>query len=310
MENMIGMWEASRGQKRPDTGDPFTQSDIVQGTLPKILEIAEHDIPLANVLDLSDVILHAEGPGAANGTPWLKSINWLTGTAYRNINALIATTMDLHGADGKAISRHIDLRLSGIAPGSLWIGMKIEPPENGLLPIDDHNPLEVILEQVSKLPEAIRFIDEEQVLPGINEIFPDPAMRDAELHALYRLTPSGNQHGIHTVNISTQAYSSAALGNRERVVLKNSLDKPKGVKKHGTFIGKVREADLDKTRIHLREVQNVGTIRCVIPEMTAEKSHLGKQVRVNGYYETDANDRPRLLYVEDMTPVGQENLKF
>lgn len=73
--------------------------------------------------------------------------------------------------------------------------------------------------------------------------------------------------------------------------------------KQGEFAGEVREFDLDKTRFHLRNVRNVGTIRCVMrldQGTDFAKAMLGEQVVVRGEYESDNEGRPRLLIVENI----------
>lgn len=123
-------------------------------------------------------------------------------------------------------------------------------------------------------------------------------MRDAALVSLYNFSPTGKR-GIHTLAISSKAHGSASLSLRERVVLRESFRRPHIEKlREGSFEGEVREADLDRTRFHLRTAD--GIIRCIMPVLHTEQARgmLGRPFRAIGKYDTDRDGRPRLLFVE------------
>jgi len=304
LENMV-----AEGLLAKDVGMNVTPEQVVNASIGQIMKIAEESLPLARVMDTSDLVLHAEGPGAAHDLPWVSALTWLTSTVETNLRRLSAALFDLHGADGKMLAKSLDLRLSGMAPGSIWIGVKLMPPPTDLLP-EDAALIDKLVSQVGKLPDITRFIDDEGLRPGIEEAIPDPAQRDVQLAALYRFSPTGRR-GIHTVEISSRESGSASLSQRERVVLHEAITKPDSRKSiEGSFIGSVREADLDKTRLHLRGVSGVGTLRCVMPTLTAENARmvLGSLVRAEGRYQTDPAGRPRLLFVERITPIEQRTL--
>ena len=113
LENMV-----AGGFLAKEHGIDVTPKSIVDTTFDQIIKIAEGSIPLANIMDKSDLIMHAEGPGAAHGMPWLSAINWMFSTAENGIKRLSSSFFDLSGADGKKLARNLDLRLPGIAPGS------------------------------------------------------------------------------------------------------------------------------------------------------------------------------------------------
>lgn len=304
LENMVGA-----GLLAKELGMDATPSRIVDASFSQIMKIAQESLPLARVMDESDLVLHAEGPGAMHDLPWLSSLNWITTTAASNLRHLSSSMLDLLGADGKALSKAIDLRLTGMAPGSLWIGVKMMPPPADLLP-EDGALFNTMLQQIGKLPEITRFIDDEGMSPGLEEISPDPALRDVQLSTLYRFSPTGKL-GIHTLEISSRDSGAASLSQRERVVLKEAIARPDSKKSiEGTFVGHVREADLDKTRLHLRGVEGIGTLRCVMPNLTAEnaRSLLGNLVRAEGRYQTDKDGKPRLLFIEQIIPIEQHSL--
>lgn len=269
-------------------------------------ELYSQSYALGQLLDNSDIVFHAEGPGAAQGLPWLSALNKILGNAEKSLRALSATALDLLGTDGKRLSKEIDLRLTGLAPGSLYAGIKFMPPAADLLP-EDAEVIRIVSEGATQLPNVARFIDDEGLRPGIEEASPDPAVRDIQLITLMNLSPTGKS-GIHTLGISSAMYGESSLGQRERVVLRQVLSRPDTRRAQpGSFIGEVREADLDKTRIHLRDVKDIGSLRCVLRELTVDDGRqlLGRRIRVSGHYLTDRAGRPRLLYVDSIDPVPE-----
>jgi hypothetical protein len=309
LENMVGMAVNAKA-----AGLHLSTEQIVEPTLAKIVEIAEQHFPLARVLDHSDLVLHAEGPGAEQAMPWLSALNWMTLTAESNIRKLATAFFDMKGADGRVLSRKIDPRLTGIAPGSLWVGVKLEGIDDLIMGIPDEADGSTLADELHQLPRLIRFIDDEGMRAGIEEASPDPAMRDISLSTLLRFTPTGRK-GIHTLDLVSRTEGSASLSQRERVVLKEVLDKPRMLaSRSGSFVGEIREADLDKTRMHLRGVEGIGTLRCVVPQLNAEQARLllGRRVRAVGNYQVDRDGKPRLMCVErfEEVPVQQSEIRF
>jgi len=301
LENMVGA-----GLLAKELGMEITPAKIVGASFSQIMKIAHESLPLARVMDESDLVLHAEGPGATHDLPSLSALNWITVTAERNLYKLSSLMLDLLGADGNTLSRAIDLRLTGVAPGSLWVGVKMMPPPADLLP-EDGALINAMAQEIGKLPEITRFIDDEGMRPGLEEVSPDPALRDVQLSTLYRFSPDGKR-GIHTLEISSRDSGAASLSQRERVVLKEAIARPDTKKStEGSFVGHVREADLDKTRLHLRGVEGIGTLRCVMPNLTADnaRSLLGNLVSAEGRYMTDKNGKPRLLVIERIKSIEQ-----
>lgn len=299
LENMVGLAVNAK-----EAGLNLTTEQVVEPTLAKIVEIAEQHFPLAKVLDNSDLVLHAEGPGAAHVMPWLSALNWVTTTAEANIRKVAAAFFDMKGANGRSLARKIDPRLTGIAPGSLWIGIRLEGVSDQIMGVDAVTDGPSLADELHQLPGLIRFIDDEGMRAGIEEAAPDPAMRDISLAALLRFAPTGRR-GIHTLELVSPTEGLASLGQRERVVLKEVLDKPSMLaSRAGSFVGEIREADLDKTRIHLRSVEGIGTLRCVVPELNADQARalFGRRVRAVGSYQVDRSGKPRLMFVERFEP--------
>lgn len=303
LENMVGF--AMSAQK---AGLNYSPEQVVNTTFGRIIELAEQHFPLSKVLDDSDIVLHAEGPGASNSMPWLAALNWVTQTAEQNLRSLAIAFFDMRGAEGKKIVKNMDPRLTGIAPGSLWVGIKLDSASDPFFgePIDG---AESLTETVRNLPAIARYIDDEGMRKGVEDVSPDPALRDISLGALLKFAPTGRK-GIHTLEIATNGQGLVSLGQRERVVLREALQKPVLQQaRSGSFVGQIREADLDKSRFHLRSVKDIGTLRCAVKDLSAaDMSRLfGKFVRVVGSYQTDKSGKPRMMLVERFEPVGDQH---
>lgn len=139
------------------------------------------DFQLARVLDTSDLVVHAEGPALRDALPSLRAATWLCGVADRQLRNLIMATMDLAEHTRRVLSRNINLRLTGLAPGSLYAGFKLQAPPDDLFDGADDAGFQMAREALQALPSVPQFIGDEAILDGIRERLPDPAMRDASL---------------------------------------------------------------------------------------------------------------------------------
>lgn len=269
------------------------------------------DLPFARLLDTSDILLHAEGPDACDVLPTLHAVNWLCQTAEKQLKLLAKATFDLSDADASRLSKNIDLRLTGLAPGSIYAGFRLQEPESSSLFDSETEPVfTLIKDTISRLPDIPGFIGDETISAGIREAIPDSAIRDAMLNAAMHLAPSG-RIGIHTVELSSPLTHrpKAELSQRERIVIREALKRPKLTSpKTGSFIGQIREIDLDAKRFHLRGIKDCGTLRCILPDHYKEsdyKAILGDMTKITGSYEEDKNGKPRLLLVENIERIPQ-----
>jgi hypothetical protein len=284
-------------------------SGVIEGFYAKLSEIYSENYPLAHVMDISDIVLHAEGPAASNTTPALHAFNWLTTLAEKQLLALATATFQLNDENAKKLVKQIDLRITGLAPGSLYVGFKLQEPVTSGLFSEIEDPVFVsIRDAIHKLSDIPNYVGDEKINEEINEAIPDIAIRDALLTAAMRLAPTG-KIGIHTIELfsPTEKRPSTELSQRERVVLREALKRPKlSSPKTGAFVGEIREIDLDVQRFHLRGVKGFGTLRCFFPEKLKEnetKGLLGSHVEVLGSYEEDKNGRPRLMSVSEIKEI-------
>ncbi|QQE86942.1 hypothetical protein [Azotobacter chroococcum] len=280
-------------------------ADAIEFLQRNLQVLYEEEMPLAKIYDNSDLVFHAEGPTTSSSMPGLHAFNWLCNSAEKQIRVLARSIFELSNNNAKILANKLDLRFSGFAPGSIYAGFTL-PTLPSIMGSDEiemiHHTLKVAVRQLPAIPE---FICDETISRGIADLIPDPALRDASLEAVFRLSPTGRA-GIHTIDISSPDANQSALTVRERVVLREVLAKPiKASRKFGRFVGEVREIDLDSGRFHLRNIESIGTLRCVMPEVTSEtgKKLLGNYVMVEGDYESDASGRPRLMFSTHVKPI-------
>ena len=278
--------------------------DPVSPYMTMLREIYREEMPVARLLDNSDLILHAEGPSLRDAKPGLKAVNWICTTAERQIRLLATSIIDMASTDLRRAARMLDLRLSGLAPGSLYAGFRLEQPDTGMFEEEDRELFDQIRMAIHSVARVPAFIEDERVSAGLSEAITDPATRDAAMEAAYRLSPTGRL-GIHTVDVSAPDVGVGSLSQRERVVLKAALVNPVRTNLRGVFVGEAREVDMDANRIHLRNIEGIGALRCVVPPMTRDeaKIFIGSLVRVEGTYDTDKEGRPRLLRAEHISAI-------
>lgn len=305
--------EAVRNQwpDAPDDIDAFLDGTPYMALLDKLYG---EDFQLSRLMDCSDLIFHAEGPAAADAMPQLKAINWLCAGVDRNLRRLAEAVLQMHSDIANRLAGAIDLRLTGMAPGSLYLGFSLAPPAeilSGMSAGEEESSFVMIRDAIRGLPTVPRFIRDEDIDDGILEAIPDPALRDASLTASYHLAPTGKM-GIHTIEIGRPDAQPAALSQRERVVLRDiAMKRPLMRNRHsGVFVGELREVDLDANRFHLRHIPEIGNLRCVMPLNVDDiRQWIGRGSRVEGVYETDGHDRPRLMQVQKIEPYQtQQNL--
>lgn len=306
LENMV-----AEGLIAASVGVDASPAQIVEASREMLLDVIHTSLPLAKIMDESDLVLHAEGPSVKDASPKLAAFNWLTTTAERAIRKMSGNIFDLSSRDAKTLSNALDLRLTGLARGSLYAGFSIESPEADLINPEDEPVIRSVREAVRRLPEVSEFIQDERVSPEIVDFIDDPAQRDTAMMALYRLSPTGKV-GIHTVDIASPGRRASTLSQRERVVLREELTAPTGRdRKPGIFVGEVREIDLDAQRFHLRGVQSIGHLRCASHALNKveAKKLLGEYVRVQGDYESNRQGVPRLMIVHsfEILPRASQN---
>jgi hypothetical protein len=295
----------------------IAQSDraaLIARNQERLASLYSTQLPLASVMDRSDLVFHAEGPSAKEFASVSGSVAWLCAEAERRLRQLGLSALGLTGEAAEAAEADIRILLNGLAPGSLYLGfsvasarMESTPGGEDLLGSLDSDSLIAVRSAIKELPEIPRFVGDQTIEADVVEAFEDPGVRDALLMAAFHLAPTGKR-GIHTIQISSPGSRSpsSALTNRERVVLRETAVRRPLMRKtkEGSFVGEFREVDLDTKRFQLRNVGgDISTLRCAMAHLSADlaRSYIGRGVRVEGLYEEDRHGRPRLLEVQSIS---------
>jgi hypothetical protein len=259
----------------------------------------------AHLRDSSDLVVRAEGPGASPDGPSLRSFAWLSDHMRDQLGKLRKAVLPLTEADAKTM-RNLGWVFTGYAPGSIMMGFALRgvgATSGGA----EQAAFEMLRNAAQSVAAIPRHIGESELSEGLAEEITDPALRDAAIVAAWNLSPTAKS-GISTVEVSSKTGEHGSLSLHERSVLKQSVVSPLFRKtESGSFEGELRAADLDKRRLVLRDVRDVGTIRCAInPELADQaKAYFGKKVRVFGKYEADRNGTPRMMRVERIVEAAE-----
>lgn len=282
--------------------------DTLQPYYKMLEELLVQDFAIAEVRDNSDLILRVEGT-AFDENPRLQLVTSIFENVTTQVTDLTKVILGLW-ADGRVTPKAIDLGLTGIAKGSLVVGLSAQPNSSetrGKL-LGENDTL------VDSTKKALRIIDEvahsvyrdsESVsVEEVSEIIVDPKIRDAALVAVQRISPSGRR-GIETVSVSGHDDSApATLTSEHRRAIRESLFKPVLRGEVLEFTGEVREIDLDARRFDLRGIadEQVRDVRCAYRNFgdISPKRLLGARVRVQGLVERTADEVPRLMSVTDI----------
>jgi hypothetical protein len=270
----------------------------------KIEALYENEMPWAQLMDDSDLVVRMTGPAVDRSSPMLSAVSG----AFDDIRAQITrVTKAIIGLSPDDAHRkgNLELALSGIARGSLVVGVRVMKPSEtaeGAGLFGDDDPLyRSVKEAVRQIAVVTQFVSEDGLDQAVRQRITDPAVRDALTVAAQRLSPSGKR-GITEVTLySPEARERAhRLTPTVRRALSAELRRPIRPEHRRTVEGVVREIDLDARRFELRRVRGQGSIRCIYPEdlgLQAVK-WLDKKLKVNGQVELGPNGEPRLLMVE------------
>jgi hypothetical protein len=257
--------------------------------------IYERDIPLAKLADQSDILLHVRGPSATGPSPRVSVLTRLLTSTRDQVTRL---AKQLGGVTTVRVPTSLDMGFVGVAGGSLFVGFSADGSSEG-----------------DSTREAVRLISEASTLVANNgsvaelaQTIHDPAARDMALAAVRHLSPSG-QIGIreieilgkqvaHQVSLTTETRRHARGIMAQRIVSTTSRSE--------TFVGTVREVDLDASRFEIRNVEgNIEDIRCAHElEESEVKSLVDRRVRVAGTAEYGPKGTVRLLWVDEVELLG------
>jgi len=282
-------------------------SDASKYYLELLRKLYEEEFPFAQIADSSDLVARYVGPALLLHDPSISLVTGVFSSLRKEIRSIAKSIAGLSDARLKWPSE-LDPNISGIAQGSLVVGISVPPPsadeytgQGQLEGVSDQLFL-TVKSAVKSISSIAKYIEKDGINEDISQEFPDPAIRDTVMVAASRLSPTGKK-GIDSVSfIGSEDSQPVALTPQSRKTLNQSLRQPIKVEGAGDFEGVVREIDLDACRFEIRNVKAHGSIRCVYSSQMNEivKNILDSRIEVKGSYETYENQRPRLITVDEI----------
>ena len=291
--------------------------DVAQPYLDLINDLYRDECQFAQLVDDADLIVRYSGPAISLG-PTMSMFTSVCRDLRTQIQGVAKAIFGLSVDEPHAAARGARLRwpsaldplLSGLAHGSLVVGVRIQSPEEDarahqteLAGVSDS-----IVESVRTAVKNIATVSRHVGDGGIDEDaiqaeLPDPAIRDTVLVAAAKLAPTGRKQ-YQSVSFYSQDDATPAreLTAASRRVLNRAVARPVRTSQEGSFEGVIREVDLDARRFEIRRVANAGAIRCMYQSEAHElvRHNLDARVRITGQYETLAGHQPRLIAVSSL----------
>lgn len=267
------------------------------------------DFPLARLKATSDLIIHAEDSTANTDAPQLRAVNWLGRTVRTQFTKLAAAALPVSDSIALNLAKHAQWGITGLVPGSMYMGFALERPEAPRgFEESDKRAYDLIVDAARSVSIVPQFVGQDGVNSELAEAITDPSLRDAAMMAALHLSPT-KASAFDSVEIYAPGGANGTLHLRERVALRHALIKPMmRQKKEGTFVGELNEIDLDSSRFQLRNISQVGTLRCVMEFSREHARHwLGQRVKVTGIFDTDLTGRPRLMRVNNIEVLDEQS---
>ena len=299
--------------------------EITQPYLDLLGSLYRDEFVFAQLIDTSDLVVRFTGPAVSSVDPTVTIVTSLFNTLRDQIRGVTKSIIGLSGDENVKWPSELDPHLSGLAHGSLVVGISIHPPDEGSnygqvkVPGVSLEVVESIRGAVRSIATVARHVHEDRIDENaIQSDFPDPAIRDTVMVAASKLAPSGRK-GYDSVAFyepRETGVEAPLLTVRSRRMLNQSLTRSVRVSGQGSFEGVVRAIDLDTRRFEIRNVKDIGAIRCMYEPSQQEsaKNVLDRRIRVDGNYETMENQKPRLIAVTSIkvldAPIQQDNLKL
>ena len=302
-----GQMVAARTLANNNGADP---DGVERPYLDLLNELYRNEFLFAQLVDTSDLVARFEGPALSGRDPTVSIVTSMFSTLRKQIQGIAKSIAGLESDERVRWPMEFEPHLSGVAPGSLVVGLRIQSPNTDTtitqtsIPGFSEPVVRAVRQAVKDIATIGRYVQDEGVDDAITEAFPDPAIRDAVMVAASNLAPTGRR-GVEALAFyqpDTTGTEAKPLTPKSRRVLNRAVERPVRVSGSGSFVGIVRAIDLDARRFEIRHVQDIGAIRCVYAK-NLEKSVrtiLDTRVRVTGQYETLPDRKPRLVNVSSM----------
>lgn len=289
----------------PKTG--LSAEDVARPYTDLLQDLYKNELPLARLMDTSDLIVEFKGPAVDRDSLILKVVSGAFFNIREEMQRVTRAIVGL-AADQKAkLPENFELALTGMTRGSLTVGISVA---RALSPglgetaqiLGDQDPLyDAVRGAIRSIALVTKHLGDDGIESSLAEDIPDPAVRDAVSVAAKRLAPTGRL-GINTVSISSPGidFPSRELTPKLRRALTVSLRSPVQSKQRGSFEGIVREIDLDARRFEVRHVLGEGAVRCAYSEELDKESKkfLDARIRVSGLIERSPSGELRMMQVD------------
>ena len=254
-------------------------------------ELYAIELPLAKLVDESDLLVRLNGPAASAPSPKVSVLaKALTGTR----DQVTKLAKQLGGIFAQRVPASLDMNFVGLARGSLFIGFAASD-------IGDDAPL--TQRAVKLIGQASALVARDATLNEIASVFEDPAERDIAVDAIRQLSPSGRA-GLNEVTLSGRSMKGhVELTTQTRRHARMLMSQPVAqLQGQVDFAGTIREVDLDEHRFDLRNIDGYQyDIRCAHEIDEADvKALMGKRIRVRGKAELGKQGEVRLLWVDEV----------
>ena len=266
------------------------------------------DLPLARAKDNSDLLLHVEGPSISD-QPKITLVSSIFDNVKFRVRDLTKAIAGIKEQTRVTVD-DVDLALSGLAKGSLFVGFAVPLPtqssaQTNLLAADDpiYQATKNALNVINVVSHTVDDFEEDFRPEALSEAVDDPKVRDAALIAVKRIAPSGYK-GIEKIGVSggTDSNEPATLTPRIRSLIHNHLRHPKQSNERFKVRGIVREIDLDARRFELRSLESdeIDDLRCIYSnvELSNPRALLDSRVEVEGTLERRNDHKARLAILE------------
>lgn len=269
-------------------------------------ELYSSDLPLAQLLDESDLVVGATGPALSEGTIPVSTLVSLLKKASGQVVSVAKGIADITGR----VPRDMQPSLYRLAPGSLYLGFSAPEPDEEQIIHDGLSYYEAVRQALRAIGTVSELVARHATEEEIEEAIEDPSTRDAVVSAVYKFAPS-SKSGLERVFIGGNAVLAegssqlASLTREDRVRVKASLGKASSKSTQHELVGTIREIDLDEQRFILRAVDGLdehASVRCAYEKRQAQtaKAALDRRVRVAGGVDTNRQGSPRFMQVESI----------
>ena len=303
-------------------GDPTFFNDMAADQVNWLRELYTNELPLAKMLDESDLTVELRGPATAVAHPRLGIVASTFTKIRKNVAQVtkaVAGVRDPLSNQPFHLPEEMELGFSSLVHnGTVRFGFSL--PRPGELLLNQNDPLYQAVASAVSAIKAVSFSvseldDEDDVEEDVKQALTDPKLRDSALIAVRELAPSGRSHGISGVTIAGGGVSAAdvkPLTKESRLTVRHILATPVRRTEVITINGIVRETDLDDKRFEVRGIEGttLTDLRCIYGPKVADpiaSKWLNQKVEVTGRVERDASGRARLMKVSHLKLVNAPN---